>query len=68
MLKKNTGELNYKYVIKKSVKAPVIKGDILGEIIVSDKEKELASIPLKADKTVRIVTFSKIFRILVNNI
>lgn len=68
LLKKNTGKLNYKYVIKKSVKAPVIKGDILGEIIVSDKEKELASIPLKADKTVRIVTFSKIFRILVNNI
>lgn len=68
LVKKNSGELTYKYKIQNEVSAPVKKGDILGEIVISDGEKELVSIPFKADKSVKIVTFKEILKFMVNNI
>lgn len=68
LVKKGADEFTYKYKSKKEVKAPVKKGDILGEIVVMSGDRELASVPLTAQNDVEAVSFSYIFKVLFINI
>lgn len=68
MIKKATKDFTYEYHINKSVEAPVLKGDVLGEIVVKSEKEQLVSIPLKAEKSVQVITFSYIFKNLISNI
>lgn len=68
MVKKGFEDFTYEYHINKSVDAPIIKGDVLGEIIVKNEKEQLVSIPLKAEKSVKVITFSYVFKNLISNI
>lgn len=68
LVKKGTDNFTYDYRVKEKVEAPVKAGDILGEIVVKCGEKELASVPLTADKDIKKTTFSYIFAVLFSNI
>lgn len=68
LVKKGADKFTYDYKVKEKVEAPVKSGDILGEIIVKCGEKELASVPLTAEKDINKTTFSYIFAKLFNNI
>lgn len=68
LVSKNTGDFEYEYKIKKSVKAPVKKGDTLGEVLVMCENEQVASVPLTSDSDVKTIDFSYIFRILLKNI
>lgn len=65
---KNSGKLTLKYNIKKSVDAPVKKGDVLGEIIVSADNKKSAAVPLVADRDIDKTSFLFILKKMLNNI
>ncbi|MGN1123318.1 MAG: D-alanyl-D-alanine carboxypeptidase family protein [Eubacterium sp.] len=62
LVRKNSGKLTYEYNCKKEVKAPVKKGQVLGEITVKSDGKKVALIQLKAKDNVQIVNFAHIFR------
>ncbi|MDD6620871.1 MAG: D-alanyl-D-alanine carboxypeptidase [Eubacteriales bacterium] len=68
LVKKGTDNFIYDYRVKEKVEAPVKAGDILGEIVVKCGEKELASVPLTAEKDIKKTTFSYIFGVLFSNI
>lgn len=68
LVRKGTDNFTYDYRVKEKVEAPVKAGDILGEIVVKCGEKELASVPLTADKDIKKTTFSYIFAVLFSNI
>ncbi|MGN1420768.1 MAG: D-alanyl-D-alanine carboxypeptidase family protein [Eubacterium sp.] len=68
LVKKGTDKFTYDYRVKEKVEAPVKQGDILGEIVVKCGEKELASVPLTAEKDIKKTTFSYIFAVLFSNI
>lgn len=68
LIDKNAGELKYEYKIKESVNAPVKKGDLLGEIIVTSDKKQITRIPLNSPEKVEKVNFSYILRQLFKNI
>lgn len=68
LVKKGTDNFTYDYRVKEKVEAPVKAGDILGEIVVKCGEKELASVPLTAEKDIKKTTFSYIFAVLFSNI
>lgn len=62
LLKKNSGKLTYEYNCKKEVKAPVKKGQELGEIIVKSDGKKVACVKLISKDNIQIVDFIYIFR------
>lgn len=68
MVTKNAGEFEYEYKVKGSVKAPVKKGDALGEVLVMSDNEQVASIELVSDQNVKKVKFSYIFNELMKNI
>lgn len=68
LIEKNSSEFEYEYNIKKEVKAPVKKGDELGEIIVKCAGKEVSRVPLTSDSDIKTTTFSYIFCELFKNI
>lgn len=68
LVTKNAGEFEYEYKIKKSVKAPVKKGDILGEVLVMCENEQVASVPLTAGMSIKTIDFSYVFRMLLKNI
>ena len=68
LVKKGTDDFVYDYKVKKEVAAPVKEGDILGEIVVKSGDKELASVPLIAENSVKKTTFIYIFTALFSNI
>lgn len=68
LVKKGTDNFTYDYRVKEKVEAPIKAGDILGEIVVKCGEKELASVPLTAEKDIKKTTFSYIFAVLFSNI
>lgn len=68
MIKKGAGELSYKYKLINEVKAPVRKGDSLGEIVIENDKRELARLKLVAKKDIKSVTVNDIFCIVINNL
>ncbi|MDD6728623.1 MAG: D-alanyl-D-alanine carboxypeptidase [Eubacteriales bacterium] len=68
LVKKGTKDFTYEYKIEKEVQAPVKAGQILGEITVKCEDKEIASVPLKAENDVKKTTFLYIFEVLFSNI
>lgn len=68
LVPKNTDDFEYEYKIKKSVKAPVRKGDVLGEVLVMSSNEQAASVSLVADSDVKKISFSYIFNELLKNI
>ncbi len=68
LVTKNAGKFEYEYKIKKSVKAPVKKGDILGEVLVMCENEQVASVPLTAGMSIKTIDFSYVFRMLLKNI
>ena len=68
LVNKSAGEFEYEYKIKKFVKAPVKKGDILGEVLVMCENEQVASVELVAGQSVKTIDFSYIFKQLLMNI
>lgn len=69
MVEKGGGEeIVYSYEIEEEVSAPVNKGDKLGTITLTAGEKKIKVITLYADKNVDTVSFSYIFKLILNNI
>ena len=57
LVKKNSADIKYEYDIKKSVTAPVKKGDELGFVIVKAGEKTIAKIKLYSPKNIEKISF-----------
>lgn len=68
LISKNAEKLTYNYKIKDEIKAPIKKGDILGEIVVNSGKSQVAVIQIKSDKNIKSVTFLYIFKKMLNNI
>lgn len=68
LVKKGEGEISYKYEIDKEVNAPVFSGDKVGKIIIYAGENIIKEISLAADVNVDKVSFSFIFKNILNNI
>lgn len=68
LVTKNSGDFEYEYKVKKSVKAPIRKGDTLGEVSVMSGNEQVASVLLVADKDVKKINFSFIFNEVMKNI
>ncbi len=68
LISKNAEKLTYNYKIKDKIKAPVKKGDILGEIVVKSGKDKVATIQIKSDKNIKSVSFLYIFKKMLNNI
>lgn len=68
LIEKNASDFEYEYNIKKEVKAPVKKGDELGEILVKSGDKEIARVALISDKDIKTINFGYIFYELIKNI
>jgi D-alanyl-D-alanine carboxypeptidase (penicillin-binding protein 5/6) len=68
LVKKDTEKIELKYKVKDECAAPVKRSDILGEVIVSDGNKELMSLPLKAGKDIDKISFGYILYKLFNKI
>lgn len=68
LIEKNASDFEYEYNIKKEIKAPVKKGDELGEILVKSGDKEIARVALISDKDIKTISFGYIFYELIKNI
>ncbi len=68
LISKNAEKLTYNYKIKDEIKAPIKKGDILGEIVVNSGKSQVAVIQIKSDRNIKSVTFLYIFKKMLNNI
>ncbi len=68
LISKNAEKLTYNYKIKDEIKAPIKKGDILGEIVVNSGKNQVAVIQIKSDKNIKSVNFLYIFKKMLNNI
>lgn len=66
-IEKNNSEISYEYNLKKSVDAPVKKGDVLGTIKVKADNKQIGEIKLVSNKNIDKITLKAIFmNILIN--
>lgn len=66
-IEKNNSEISYEYKLKKSVDAPVKKGDVLGTIKVKADNKQIGEIKLVSNKNIDKITLKAIFmNILIN--
>lgn len=61
IIPKGNDDLTYKYKVKKEVRAPIKKGDKLGQVEIMSNGKKIKSVSLYADKSVEIVDFRYIF-------
>lgn len=61
LCEKGSSDFEYTYDMKKSVKAPVKKGDILGTVTVSLKGKKVASLHFVSPKDIAKTTFLDVF-------
>lgn len=68
LVEKGAGDFTYEYEISKEVKAPVKKGDTLGEIIVKSDSGQIATIKLIADKNIAQTSFAFIFNKIIKSI
>lgn len=69
MVEKGGGEeITYSYEIEKEVTAPINKGDKLGTITLTAGDKKIKVITLYSDKNIDTVSFSYIFKFMLNNI
>lgn len=68
LIEKNASDFEYEYNIKKEVKAPVKKGDELGEILVKSGDKEIARVALISEQDIKTINFGYIFYELIKNI
>jgi D-alanyl-D-alanine carboxypeptidase (penicillin-binding protein 5/6) len=68
LVNKNSGDFEYEYKIKESVNAPINEGDVLGEVIVSSDNEQVATISLVSDMNVDKISFSYIFCEIIKNI
>lgn len=59
--KRSIGEVRYEVQLPESVKAPIAKGESLGEMIVYSGESELARVPLVADTGVDKLSLFKVY-------
>ena len=68
VIKRGTGDVEYKYSVKDEAAAPLKKGDKLGEIVIENENVTLGTIDLIADKDVNRVTLNSIFSNIIINI
>lgn len=68
LIKKGSDNFTYKYKIKSSVKAPVNKGDSLGEVIIESENKQVGKVNISADKNIKCISLTDIFYNIINNI
>ncbi len=68
LVTKNSNAFEYEYKINKEIKAPVKRGDHLGEIIVMCDKKQVASVALCAGEDIKKINFSYIFSEFIKNI
>ena len=68
LVARGSGEISYEYNINEEMEAPVSKNDNLGTIVVYSGEEVIKTIYLKSDKDIETVSFSYIFKKLLNNI
>lgn len=62
LVDKSAQEFEYEYKIKSSVKAPVKKGDVLGEIIIKNEDKQIATVNVVADREIKATNFAYLFK------
>ena len=62
LIKKGTEDINYKYVVVSSVKAPVHKNDVLGKIIVKSGKNKVGEIKLLSPNDISEIELKSIFR------
>lgn len=67
-MKKNTDTLKYKYNIDKSIKAPITKGDKLGEVQVMNGDKVIKTIDLVSSNSIAKVSLAMLFKHILTNI
>ena len=63
LIAKGSGDISYSHKLPEKLKAPVKKGQILGELIVSSGDSELRRIPIGAAETIDRIGFWGIFTI-----
>jgi len=68
LVKKGEGEISYKYEISETVDAPVLKGDKMGKITIYAGENIIKEINLTASENIDKITFSFVFKSILNNI
>ena len=68
LVAKGSGEITYTYEISEELAAPVNKGDNLGTIVLYSGDEVIKTIYLKADRDIETVSFSYIFKKMLNNI
>lgn len=61
LVDKSAQEFDYEYKIKSEIKAPVKKGDVLGEIIIKNADKQIATVNVIADKDIKSTSFGYLF-------
>lgn len=66
--KTSNSQITQKIVLNESVKAPVKKGDILGNVDIFVGDEKIGEIPLIAEKGVKKLSFSVTFRWIVNGL
>lgn len=62
LMEKSSAEVTCRYNTEKEIKAPVKKGDQIGEIVYYSDSKKIASIRLNADIDIQKVTFSYVLK------
>ncbi|MBE6720497.1 MAG: D-alanyl-D-alanine carboxypeptidase, partial [Ruminococcaceae bacterium] len=62
LVKKGSEDITYKYSVKKSVKAPLVKNDTLGVITVMSDKKKIGEIKLVSPNDISRIQLKSIFR------
>ena len=68
LVKKGEGEISYKYEISEEVNAPVFTDDKVGRIIIYAGENIIKEINLVPSENIDKISFSFIFKNILNNI
>lgn len=62
LTEKSNSKKNYTYSVKiKKFNLPVKKGDVLGSVIVKDKDKQVATVPLTSSESISQLSFLQLF-------
>lgn len=68
LVKKGEGEISYKYEICETIDAPVLKGDKMGKITIYAGENIIKTVNLTSGENIDKITFSFVFKNILNNI
>lgn len=68
LVKKGEGEISYKYEICETIDAPVLKGDKMGKITIYAGENIIKTVILTSGENIDKITFSFVFKNILNNI